>query len=188
MASRPEGRLPTGRSAGKALTEARRFNEFGTANMFANIPTWTTERVELLKQHFEAGLSCREIAASIGVSRNAVIGKLTRLGLTRGPGRREPRATAGQAPRRQIRSTAAISDAASRLRERAAGRRRRRSQATSPVRCSNSARSDAAGRSRRPAPRISAFAATRRSTGLPYCAGHTRLAYSLVRAQRMARA
>ncbi len=32
--------------------------------MFANIPTWTTERVELLKQHFEAGLSCREIAAT----------------------------------------------------------------------------------------------------------------------------
>src|SRR3954453_16331511 len=53
--------------------------------MFANIPTWTTERVELLKQHFEAGLSCRDIAARIGVSRNAVIGKLTRLGLTRGP-------------------------------------------------------------------------------------------------------
>src|SRR3954466_8081501 len=48
-------------------------------------PTWTDERIELLKQHFEAGLSCREIAAQIGVSRNAVIGKLTRLGLTRGP-------------------------------------------------------------------------------------------------------
>src|SRR4051794_24048771 len=61
--------------------------------MFANIPTWTTERVELLKQHFEEGLSCREIAAIVGVSRNAVIGKLTRLGLTRGPGSTEPRAT-----------------------------------------------------------------------------------------------
>src|SRR5947208_2033160 len=58
--------------------------EFWNRSMFANIPTWTTERVELLKQHFEAGLSCREIAAQIGVSRNAVIGKLTRLGLTRG--------------------------------------------------------------------------------------------------------
>jgi GcrA cell cycle regulator len=61
--------------------------------MFANIPTWTTERVELLKRQFEEGLSCREIAASIGVSRNAVIGKLSRLGLTRGPGSTEPRAT-----------------------------------------------------------------------------------------------
>ena len=45
--------------------------------------TWTTERIALLKSHFEAGLSCREIAAAIGVSRNAVIGKLTRLNLTR---------------------------------------------------------------------------------------------------------
>jgi GcrA cell cycle regulator len=45
--------------------------------------TWTTERVELLKVHFTAGLSCREIANEIGVSRNAVIGKLSRLNLTR---------------------------------------------------------------------------------------------------------
>ncbi|SFO25317.1 GcrA cell cycle regulator [Bradyrhizobium sp. Ghvi] len=47
-------------------------------------PTWTVERIELLKRHFEDGLSCREIAADIGVSRNAVIGKLSRLNLTRG--------------------------------------------------------------------------------------------------------
>ncbi|WP_199763083.1 GcrA family cell cycle regulator [Bradyrhizobium guangdongense] len=46
--------------------------------------TWTDERIELLKRHFEAGLSCSEIAADIGVSRNAVIGKLSRLNLTRG--------------------------------------------------------------------------------------------------------
>ncbi len=47
-------------------------------------PTWTDDRIELLRRHFEAGLSCREIAADIGVSRNAVIGKLSRLNLTRG--------------------------------------------------------------------------------------------------------
>src|SRR3569832_1579830 len=46
--------------------------------------TWTDERIELLKSHFAAGLTCREIAADIGVSRNAVIGKLSRLNLTRG--------------------------------------------------------------------------------------------------------
>jgi len=51
--------------------------------MLANEPTWTAERVELLKSRFEAGLSCREIAGDIGVSRNAVIGKLSRLNLTR---------------------------------------------------------------------------------------------------------
>ena len=60
--------------------------------MFANLPTWTDERVERLKNHFEAGLSCRQIAADIGVSRNAVIGKLSRLGLTRGKTIAEPRA------------------------------------------------------------------------------------------------
>jgi GcrA cell cycle regulator len=51
--------------------------------MFAKQPTWTEERVELLKSRFAAGLSCREIANDIGVSRNAVIGKLSRLNLTR---------------------------------------------------------------------------------------------------------
>jgi GcrA cell cycle regulator len=51
--------------------------------MRANQPTWTEERLELLKSHFEAGLSCRQIAAAIGVSRNAVIGKLSRLNLAR---------------------------------------------------------------------------------------------------------
>lgn len=56
----------------------------GSLHMPALSPTWTDERIELLKQHFEAGLSCREIAADIGVSRNAVIGKLSRLNLTRG--------------------------------------------------------------------------------------------------------
>ena len=50
------------------------------------LQTWTTERVEALKTHFEAGLSCREIAAEIGVSRNAVIGKISRLCLVRDNG------------------------------------------------------------------------------------------------------
>lgn len=51
--------------------------------MFAIKPTWTAERVELLKSRFEAGFSCREIAQDIGVSRNAVIGKISRLSLSR---------------------------------------------------------------------------------------------------------
>ena len=46
--------------------------------------TWTTERVVLLKNCFNAGLSCAQIAQEIGVSRNAVIGKINRLGLSRG--------------------------------------------------------------------------------------------------------
>jgi GcrA cell cycle regulator len=47
------------------------------------VQTWTTDRIEALKIHFQAGLSCREIANEIGVSRNAVIGKISRLNLTR---------------------------------------------------------------------------------------------------------
>ncbi|WP_426442756.1 GcrA family cell cycle regulator [Bradyrhizobium genosp. P] len=50
--------------------------------MIAIQPTWTPERVEQLKSYFEAGLSCRDIAVNIGVSRNAVIGKLSRLNLS----------------------------------------------------------------------------------------------------------
>ncbi len=45
--------------------------------------TWTTEQIELLKAHYDAGLSCAQIAREIGMTRNAVIGKLNRLGLSR---------------------------------------------------------------------------------------------------------
>jgi GcrA cell cycle regulator len=51
--------------------------------MSANRPTWNSERIELLKRHFNAGLSCSQIAGEIGVTRNAVIGKMNRLGLSR---------------------------------------------------------------------------------------------------------
>jgi len=44
---------------------------------------WTTETIELLKSRLEAGCSCREIAREIGVTRNAVIGKISRLKLSR---------------------------------------------------------------------------------------------------------
>jgi GcrA cell cycle regulator len=62
---------------------------------------WTTERVAMLRTCFNAGLSCAQIAQEIGVTRNAVIGKMNRLGLSRGrriaaPG--TPRAAAS--PRR----------------------------------------------------------------------------------------
>src|SRR6202158_3749494 len=58
--------------------------------MPANAPTWTADRLELLKSRFAAGLSCRQIACEIGVSRNAVIGKLSRLNLTRDGEARPP--------------------------------------------------------------------------------------------------
>jgi len=49
------------------------------------IATWTPERIEQLRSFVVTGLSCSQIAAEIGVSRNAVIGKIHRLGI--GPGR-----------------------------------------------------------------------------------------------------
>src|SRR5438445_11915056 len=59
-------------------------------NMLANGSTWSAERIELLKQFFHAGLTCSQIANEIGVTRNAVIGKMSRLGLSR------PRDVAGR--------------------------------------------------------------------------------------------
>jgi GcrA cell cycle regulator len=44
---------------------------------------WTDERVELLKKRWADGLSASQIAAELGgVTRNAVIGKVHRLGLS----------------------------------------------------------------------------------------------------------
>ena len=44
--------------------------------------SWTDERVELLKKLWADGLSASQIAAELGgITRNAVIGKVHRLGL-----------------------------------------------------------------------------------------------------------
>jgi GcrA cell cycle regulator len=51
--------------------------------MSAKRATWSSERIELMQRCFQAGLSCSQIAHEIGVSRNAVIGKMHRLGLSR---------------------------------------------------------------------------------------------------------
>jgi len=62
--------------------------------------TWTTERVAQLKNGVNAGLSCAQIANAIGVSRNAVIGKISRLGLSRGRNPTAPRPREGVLIRR----------------------------------------------------------------------------------------
>jgi GcrA cell cycle regulator len=45
--------------------------------------TWNTDRIDQLKRCFNAGLTCSQIAREIGVTRNAVIGKMNRMGLSR---------------------------------------------------------------------------------------------------------
>jgi GcrA cell cycle regulator len=67
--------------------------------------TWTDERVELLKKLWSDGLSASQIAAEIGgVTRNAVIGKVHRLGLS---GRGKAKAAAPQRPRKATRAPSA---------------------------------------------------------------------------------
>lgn len=44
-------------------------------------PTWTPERLEQLKLLWEEGVTTAEIGRRIGVSKNAVIGKVHRIGL-----------------------------------------------------------------------------------------------------------
>ncbi|MGD9615199.1 MAG: GcrA family cell cycle regulator [Alphaproteobacteria bacterium] len=44
-------------------------------------PTWTPERIELLKLLWDEGVTTAEIGRRIGVSKNAVVGKVHRIGL-----------------------------------------------------------------------------------------------------------
>jgi GcrA cell cycle regulator len=62
-----------------------------------SVATWTTERIEQLRNCVVTGLTCSQIAAEIGVTRNAVIGKMHRLGLA--PGRPPGGSPHGCAPR-----------------------------------------------------------------------------------------
>jgi GcrA cell cycle regulator len=66
--------------------------------------SWTDERVELLKKLWSDGLSASQIAAELGgVTRNAVIGKVHRLGLS---GRaKAPAPQAAQRPKKPVTAT-----------------------------------------------------------------------------------
>ena len=60
--------------------------------------SWTDERVELLKKLWSDGLSASQIAAELGgITRNAVIGKVHRLGLS---GRAKSASSASPRPRK----------------------------------------------------------------------------------------
>jgi GcrA cell cycle regulator len=63
------------------------------ANLSLNCPAkWTEERIAQLTELWEQGLSCAEIAIALGqgATRNAVIGKVHRLGLPRRRERENP--------------------------------------------------------------------------------------------------
>ena len=157
--------------------------------MLAKQPTWTDERVELLKSRFAAGLSCREIACDIGVSRNAVIGKLARLNLTR--------EKSGEA------RPAARNDKAKETRPRSVPRLQyqmlRKLYAEAPPAADETIHSEhrcsllelSAEKCRWPINTPGAedfcFCGNNPLKGLPYCAGHTRLAYRPGSRPRVAR-
>ena len=61
---------------------------------------WTEERVEMLKRLWQDGLSASQIAKQLcGVTRNAVIGKVHRLGLSGRATPSKPQRTVFKAPR-----------------------------------------------------------------------------------------
>jgi GcrA cell cycle regulator len=161
--------------------------------MFANQPTWTDQRIELLKSRFEAGLSCREIAADLGVSRNAVIGKLSRLKLTREESRdaRRParkKAARGPGKGRRLKTTPRLQ-----YEMLLAVYAEQPVAEDEPVRsehcCSLLELSEQ--RCRWPISTPGAadfrFCGNMPIEGLPYCAGHTRLAYRPGSRQRIVR-
>lgn len=152
-------------------------------------PTWTSERVELLKSHFAAGLSCREIANEIGVSRNAVIGKLSRLNLTRektikarraGQNDDTARKRARSVPRMQYQMLRKLYAEAQAPAE---------ETISSEHRCSLLELSKEKCRWPISTPGLAdfSFCGNMPLDGLPYCAGHTRLAYRPTASQRFAR-
>jgi GcrA cell cycle regulator len=158
--------------------------------MPANQPTWTDERVELLKSRFAAGLSCREIAGDLGVSRNAVIGKLSRLNLTReknGDARRTERNDDAKGrrpktvPRLQYQMLKALYGEPQPAAE------------DQPIPnghcCSLLELSEQRCRwpINTPGAADFCFCGNTPVEGLPYCAGHTRLAYRPGSRQRVAR-
>ena len=159
--------------------------------MPAKETTWTEERLELLKRHFAAGLTCREIAGDIGVSRNAVIGKLSRLNLTREktgdaprPAREGQGCAEGTPP--GIGATAAIPDTAGRVCRAAGGRYEPIATAHC---CSLLELSEERCRwpISTPGAEDFCFCGNTPVEGLPYCPGHTRLAYRPGSRQRVAR-
>jgi GcrA cell cycle regulator len=161
--------------------------------MSGNPPTWTDERLERLKNLFEAGLTCRQIAGDIGLSRNSVIGKLSRLNLTRERSREARRPTEKDAakagrpktvprgPRLQYQMLKAVYGAPQAAADDA--------PIESDHCCSLLELSEKRCRwpISTPGEADFRFCGNTPLDGLPYCAGHTRLAYRPGSRQRVAR-
>ncbi len=142
------------------------------------IATWNPERIEQLRNFVVAGLTCSQIAAEIGVSRNAVIGKIHRLGLGSGrPERAPPRACPPRgrrspfSPQRQL-LRLLHADAADAVTAEAI-------PIDSAQRCSllELARGKCRWPISDPGAADFAFCGNDAAAGFSYCAGHARMAY-----------
>jgi GcrA cell cycle regulator len=146
--------------------------------------TWTVERVQQLRSFVTAGLTCSQIAAEIGVSRNAVIGKIHRLGIETG---RKPASLAGAMraaparPRERQTRIAQILRAIDARSEPAAIMTNALPNIESAQRCS--LLDLTGGRCRWPLSDPGkddfAFCNNDAVSGFSYCAGHARMAYRL---------
>jgi GcrA cell cycle regulator len=158
---------------------------------------WTTERVQQLRSFVTAGFTCSQIADEIGVTRNAVIGKIHRLGLS--PGRKP----AGVAQRMRAASTARTQTTNTQSRRALIARLMRATTADAPPLAPATTTIEApavesgprrtlleltAGCCRWPLGEPGhddfGFCGNDAVTGISYCAGHARLAYRLPSGRR----
>lgn len=142
--------------------------------MSATPPTWTPDRIKELKRLHEAGRTCGQIAREIGLTRNAVIGKMSRLGLSRPPGEPAPRRKEGpkESPRRSLHRILKMMRAAAGPQPEEA-----------PIGCGQrTSLSDLGAQNCRwpigsPGTDDFGFCGNAPVAGLPYCPGHARMAY-----------
>jgi GcrA cell cycle regulator len=148
---------------------------------------WTSERIEILKKLFDAGLSCSQIAGEIGTTRNAVIGKMHRLGLSRPknlfadrikPARAAKDGWRAKALRPKVRGLC-ISAQRDMLRAAYPGPAGTEAPVDSPHKCSLLELSPAQCRwpISEPGAADFAFCGNPSADGVSYCVGHARLAY-----------
>ncbi|MFN3582919.1 GcrA family cell cycle regulator [Phenylobacterium sp.] len=149
--------------------------------------SWTDERIEKLKKLWQYGLSASQIAKQLGgVTRNAVCGKVHRLGLSGSATPSKPQRTVFKAPR-PARPAAAAPSAPRRIAEPA-------TPAPAPVRYVDEAPGMATVLTLGahmckwpigdPAMDNFTFCGRRADEGGPYCCEHAQVAYQPARAKK----
>ncbi len=153
--------------------------------------TWTDERVEQLRQMWLDGLSASQIAARLGgVTRNAVIGKVHRLGLS---GRGAPtrvtrrRPSVPRAPRAQTASTPRREQGAKETAVAAAPEPEELEVISDPAMHANLLELNeqtCKWPNGDPGEESFHFCGQRSAPGLPYCAAHAKKAYQPLPSRR----